>query len=247
MIAEALASPGMCWLVLAALMAGLVRGFAGFGTAMVFMPVAARVTDPVSAVLILTMMDLFGPLMVVPRVLKQAHLPDLGRLGLGMALGIPLGVAALVRIDAEGFRLVVSLLTLGLLGLLAAGLRYRGALKPPLVVAIGGIGGILGGATTLFGPPVILFYMASTLPAVRIRANLTLYLICADAAFMAILWLNGVLALAPMLIGAALVVPYGLANLAGAAIFRPEAVGSYRAVAYVIIAASALSGLPLFG
>lgn len=215
MIAEALASPGMCWLVLAALMAGLVRGFAGFGTAMVFMPVAARVTDPVSAVLILTMMDLFGPLMVVPRVLKQAHLPDLGRLGLGMALGIPLGVAALVRIDAEGFRLVVSLLTLGLLGLLVAGLRYRGALKPPLVVAIGGIGGILGGATTLFGPPVILFYMASTLPAVRIRANLTLYLICADAAFMAILWLNGVLALAPMLIGAALVVPYGLANLAG--------------------------------
>ena len=42
-IATALGQPGLGWLFLAALVAGSVRGFAGFGTGMIFVPAAAQV------------------------------------------------------------------------------------------------------------------------------------------------------------------------------------------------------------
>ena len=40
--------------------AGLIRGFAGFGTAMVYMPFASTILSPVSAIITILIFDLFG-------------------------------------------------------------------------------------------------------------------------------------------------------------------------------------------
>ena len=40
----------MGWLILAALLAGLVRGFSGFGTAMVFLPIASQYLTPFESI-----------------------------------------------------------------------------------------------------------------------------------------------------------------------------------------------------
>ena len=50
------------YLVLGAVLAGLVRGFSGFGTAMVFIPIAGQVLSPVATLIVLLVMDLIGPL-----------------------------------------------------------------------------------------------------------------------------------------------------------------------------------------
>ena len=50
-----------------------------------------------------------------------------------------------------------------------------------------------------------------------------------------------------MTIGFAAILPYTLGNWIGAKIFRPGAEGTYRAAAYVIIAISAIYGLPIWG
>ena len=49
-----------------------------------------------------------------------------------------------------------------------------------------------------------------------------------------------------LLLGVLLILPYMAGNLIGARFFRPEQEGIYRRVAYLLIAASALSGLPLW-
>ncbi|QEW20142.1 hypothetical protein LA6_002336 [Marinibacterium anthonyi] len=61
-LAEVLGYPGLGWLIAAALLAGTVRGFAGFGTGMVFVPVAAQVLNPFWVLLVVLVMDLFGPI-----------------------------------------------------------------------------------------------------------------------------------------------------------------------------------------
>ena len=48
-LAQALALPGLPWLVLAATLAGLVRGFSGFGSGLVYMPIAGAVLPPAQA------------------------------------------------------------------------------------------------------------------------------------------------------------------------------------------------------
>jgi len=50
----------------------------------------------------------------------------------------------------------------------------------------------------------------------------------------------------PVVIGLMMAVPNILGNMIGAAIFDPERESLYRAVAYGVIAVSAISGLPLW-
>ena len=236
------------WLVyLAALVAGIVRGFAGFGTAMIFLPIAAQVLSPFEALTVLIIMDLTGPLIHVPRALKDGQPGDVLRLGVGAALAVPVGVWVLSIVSPEVFRWGVSVVALVLLALLVLGVRYRGALTKPMIFGTGALGGFLGGSVGIPGPPVIMLYMASTLPPAAIRANNTLYLILADILILSVLAFRGFLAASAVAIGVVAIAPYTLGNWIGAKIFRPEAEKIYRTAAYAIIAASAINGLPIWG
>ncbi len=246
-LAAALAVPGLGWLAAAVFVAGLVRGFAGFGTAMVYLPVAGQFLSPFEALTTLVVMDMIGPLPNMPRALRDGHPRDLLRLMAGLVLALPLGVFVLSLVAPEVFRYGVSLAALILLALLVGGWRWRGALKGWMITLTGGLGGFLAGAVGLPGPPVIMLYMAAPHPARVIRANITVYLLLADAVMIAVLRAFGHLVVGALVLGAVLALPYLAGNVAGALLFRPEAERSYRIVAYAIIAASALSGLPLWG
>jgi len=236
---------GIWLLVVGASVAGLVRGFSGFGTAMVYLPFAGQVLPPFEALTTMIIMDMFGPIPIVPRALRDGHPRDVLRLGVGMVVALPLGVLLLSMIAADVFRYGVSFVSLALLGLLVAGVRYNKPLKNHMMFAAGGLAGFLGGSVGLAGPPVIMLYMASPHPAEVIRANTLLFLILADIAMIVVFQIGGHLVVSAIFTGIILVVPYLLANLAGAAIFKPGRERVYRAVAYLIIAVSALSGLPL--
>ena len=243
LLAQALALPGLGWLVIIAFVAGLVRGFVGFGTALIFLPVAAQITDPVWAVTVLIVMDLAGPAPAIPRALKDGHPKDLLRLVLATALALPLGLLVLFAVDPQWFKLAVSVISLIMLAALMTGKRYGGEVTPPVVWSTGGIAGLLGGAAGIPGPPVILLYMASSHPARVIRANTTAYLFFCDLMMLAGVFIAGRLAGLPLILGLIAMLPNLLGNLVGGAAFRPGYESLYRNVAYLIIAASSLSGL----
>ncbi|MCK8464762.1 sulfite exporter TauE/SafE family protein [Aliiroseovarius sp. S1339] len=243
LLAQALALPGLGWLLAAAFTAGLVRGFAGFGTALVFLPVAAQIINPVWAVTVLIVMDLAGPAPAIPRALKDGYPKDLMRLVTGTALALPLGLAALFAVDPVVFKLAVSVVSLAMLAAFMTGLRYSGPVTSRVVWATGGAAGLLGGAAGIPGPPVILLYMASTHPARVIRANTTAYLFFFDALMLVGFFFAGRLVGLPVFLGLLVMVPNLLGNLVGGAVFNPRRESLYRRVAYLIIAASSLSGL----
>ncbi|MCY4007323.1 MAG: sulfite exporter TauE/SafE family protein [Rhodobacteraceae bacterium] len=236
----------LVWLIFGACLAGLVRGFSGFGTAMVYLPFAASVMPPVWAVTSLVVMDFIAPLMIAHRTARDSDLGDVVRLGVGCLAGLPLGVTILMIFSADAFRYAVSALSILLLVLLWSGLRFRGNLTRPMVYGTGALSGVLGGAVGIPGPPVIFLYLASSLPASAIRANNFLFLLLADVLLLTVLFIQGMLFWAPLLIGICMTVPYLAFILIGAAMFNPAKEKSYRHVAYAIIAASALKGLPDF-
>ncbi len=234
------------WLLVAGVaVAGLVRGFSGFGTALVYLPIAGQVLPPFEALTTLITMDLIGPIPNIPHAWRRSHKSDVARLALGAALGLPIGVWALSRVAPEVFRYGVSLIALGLLVALLAGLRYRGRLSGATIGATGAASGLLAGAVGLPGPPVILLYMASPHPAAVIRANIMVFLLFSDMMMLAVLAAGGYLVGHAVVLGLVLAPVYLLANLAGAGLFHPRAERVYRAIAYVIIAGSAIAGLPL--
>lgn len=246
-LAQALATPGLGWLVLAAFLAGTVRGFSGFGTALVFMPVAALVLPPVWAIVTVALMDAFGPLPNLPGALRQADRRDLLRMLIATVLGLPLGLWVLQAVAPEVFRFGVSFLALAMLICLIGGLRYHGRLGPGLIFGTGGMSGFLGGAAGLPGPPVILLYMASPNPAPVVRASTLSYLFLYNILLIGFLAWQGLLSGVPVWLGLVLGLPNLAGNVVGGQMFRPGLEKTYRTAAYTIIAGSALTGLPIWG
>jgi uncharacterized membrane protein YfcA len=244
------AAPGaaaVAALLVAAALAGLARGFSGFGTALVYIPIASRVAGPVDAVVSLLFMDLVSTVVLTRHALGIADRTQALRLAAGGVLGVPVGVWLLTAADPETFRWIASLLALGLLAILAAGVRYDGPRGPGLSAAVGGLGGVMGGFASMAGPPVILFYLSGREAAATVRANIIVYFAVLTVMSLAMFVAFGLLTPARVLTGLALAPVYTGAVWLGARLFRVRGDAFFRGSAYVLVGLAALSGLPVFG
>lgn len=245
-IGSAFQTEGLIWLVIAVLVAGVVRGFSGFGSAMIIMPVASSVLTPVEAVIFLVSVEVLGPLPNLPNSYRDGKPRDIGLLVLGAAMMLPLGLWCLSVLDPTLFGWLVSAIVILLLGLMMTGWRYRGVLTRPIKLLTGCLSGFMTGFSGIPGPPVIMLYMASTLPAKVIRANFNMYLVAIDAILFPVLWLTGQLEWSIVLLGLLASIPYLAANVVGAMLFNPNAERFFRLVANGVIVASAVVGLPVW-
>ncbi|WP_339758689.1 sulfite exporter TauE/SafE family protein [uncultured Sulfitobacter sp.] len=245
-LATAGSTTGLIWLLLTVIIAGLVRGFAGFGSAMIIMPVAASILSPVQAVIFLTAAELLGPLPNLPSALRQGTKRDITLLLAGVVLAMPLGLLCLSYVSPDPFGWIVSGVVITLLVLLITGWRYSGAMGTPLIIGTGALGGFMTGFAGIAGPPVIMLYMASKLPIAVIRANFLLYLVGIDLLLFAMLWLSDLLVWQIVVLGLLMGIPSVLANMIGARLFDPSSETLFRTVAYIVIGLSAIIGLPLW-
>lgn len=245
-LATALATEGLIWLVCAVIVAGLVRGFSGFGSAMIIMPVASSVLRPVEAVIFLVVAELVGPLTNFRAAWRDGSPPEIGLMMIGAACALPFGIWALSSMSPTVFGWVVSVSVLTLLVLTMSGWRFRGDLTRRMVVGAGAVGGFMTGFAGIPGPPVIMLYMASTLPIATIRANFLLYLVALDLMIFPLLWALDLMVWKIAFLGLLVGIPNLIANTLGARLFDPQAEKVFRTVAYCVIACSAILGLPLW-
>ena len=245
LIVEVFETNGLLYVALTALTAGIVRGFSGFGTAMIFLPVAGKYFEPVTAIIVLTIMDLCGPVLIVPKALRDAYKPDLARLIGGMVITLPIALYFLMNMETEIFRYIVSILALVLILVLSTGWRFHRQLNSGALIGLGGLAGVSGGIAGVPGPPVILFYMASIHPVKVIRANNLLFLFGFDIFALFFLSIASALNIYAVILGLILAIPMGFGNIIGAVLFNPDKEKLYRKIAFLIITLSALTGLPL--
>ena len=245
LLAGAWATPGLAALILTALLAGVVYGFAGFGAALIFMPVAARIVDPVTAVAAFAVTSLGSILTVLPQAWADCdRRASVITLGAALAL-LPLGVWVLRTSDPTALRWGVSAVVIGTLAALVAGWRYTFSPGPRSWAAVGAGVGFLGGATGINGPVLILFQLGGQLSVARMRANTIVPLTLSSFALLPVMALQGAVTKATLALGLMLFVPYAVGGYAGRRLFDPKRAGIYRRIAYVIIAAAALVGLPV--
>ena len=242
----ALSLSALPWLGAAAFLAGTVYGFTGFGAALVFMPISVALIAPAMAVAAFALTALIALVTVVPRAWGAVDKPGLGQMLLGTMLGFPLGIWALRVWDGTLIRLAVSAVVLLTLAVLVAGWRMAARPRPAARLGVGSATGLIGGATGVTGPVVILFNLGAGAPAAQTRANTLVFLTLCSGLLLGQLWLQGLLSPQAIWLGIVLMVPYGVGNWIGQALLNPRAEMLYRRVAYAIIAGSALVGLPIW-
>lgn len=234
------------WLALASALAGLVRGFAGFGAAMIFLPLAGVVVAPAVAVPLLFVADNLATLHITLPAFRRCTWSEILPLAAGATLTIPLGVLLLVSVDPVAMRWAISLSILAAVGLLASGWRLQRALSPAGTAAVGGVTGLAGGAASLYGPPMILFWLGGQAAAAQVRVNILAVFGLLSVVAGVTQWLNGLLTLEVLREGLFLLPVYVAGTLAGTRLFGRASEAHYRWIALGLCAAVALAGLPLW-
>ncbi|MBY6202322.1 sulfite exporter TauE/SafE family protein [Maritalea mobilis] len=246
-LVPALSEPGLIWVCGASLLAGLIYGFAGFGSALVFMPLATIFLPPPIAVAAFSLSALASLFTVVPGAWKVADRRATAVMIAACLVTTPLGVAALRLAPEDAIRTGVCALTLLTLAALLAGWRMPVTPGVATRAGIGALAGLTGGSTGLNGPPVILFNLGTAGQAVAVtRGNLALFLTLTSLSFLPQLWLQGLLPPRALALGVLLLIPYGVGTWTGARLFRPDWAGFYRGAAYLLIGAAGLAGLPFW-
>lgn len=245
-LASAFATPGLIWLIAAIAVAGIVRGFSGFGTALIFVPVAGIFLAPATVIGTIMLTGLVSTAALLPRAWGQADRREVGLLAFAALVTVPLGLMLMQAVDREIVRWTVSAIGLLTLLVLLAGWRFSRRMGVPGLLCIGAVAGVMGGLTGLTGPAIIVFYLAGQNTAQSVRANTILFLAALDVVIVGNLVIGGSLGWGTVLLALVLAVPYLATSLIGQALFDPRHERLYRAVAYAVIALALVSGLPVW-
>ncbi len=232
--------------VVVAVLSGFVRGFSGFGSALIYIPLIAAIYEPRISAPTLLLIDLAGSAPFTIRELARCNWREVAPITTAAALCVPLGVMALVLIDPIVLRWFIAVLVLGLLAVLASGWRYHGAPTLPVSIAVGLFAGFGSGAVQIAGPAVIIFWLGGASNAMTVRANLMVFFFLMDFITGGAYLVQGILTADVLALSILLGVPFILAMWAGARWFHGASDAAYRRAAYAIIALSALVSLPLW-
>lgn len=245
-LAGALATPGLAVLAATALVAGVVYGFTGFGAALIFVPLASALVGPERAVLLMALFGLPSLAVVLPRAWSLAD-RRAAFVMLGAALvTLPFGLWLLVAAPEAPLRWGVCLVVAGTLAALVAGWRVEAEPSAAARLAVGAGSGLLGGATGLTGPIVVLFHLSRGQSPALTRANTILFLTLLSAAMTVGLALRGLFTVPSLWLAALLAPLYAGGTAAGQALFTPGREPLYRRAAYAVIALAVLVGLPVW-
>lgn len=238
---------GIAVLLAATLLGGLVRGFTGFGFAMVFMPLASVVLGPVAALGLIWFIDLPYALPIAARSARQAEWREILPLLLTATLALPAGIWLLIWLDRETMRWVLALLVLIAVALMASGWRYHGRPTIPLSLGVGALSGLFNGMASIGGMPLAVFWLgAQRNDRHKTRANLQAFFGVSTLISGTVLWWKGILTGGALLMAVPLFAVYGIGLWAGTHGFRLASEETFRRGAYLVIFLSALISLPLW-
>ena len=176
-----------------ACIAGMVRGFAGFGAAMLMTPVFSALYGPAVGISLCLLLEIAVALPLLPAVVRLVDWRQLGLLLAAAVVCIPMGTHVLTLAEPEPTRWAISAIILATVALLASGWRYPGRPRPVATLAAGATSGFLNGLSGMAGPPIAFYYLAGQETAAHVRANLTTYFVFVDLAAIAVFASRGLI------------------------------------------------------
>ncbi len=235
----------LVWLTALASIAGLVRGFAGFGGALIFVPVASALVGPQIASVIIWTVDTIPSLPIAIPALKKTEWRTVWPVAIGNILTVGLGVWWLTHGDPLALRWGIVAFIFISVAFLWSGWRYHGTRPWPLSTAVGAVSGFFGGAAQVSGPPVLIYWLAGNEPAALIRANvISLFTITTVSTGIA-MWLGDLFTKQAVTTAIITAPVYAISLLIGQRLFGRTTDQTFRSLAFALILVAAIISLPV--
>src|SRR5215470_12426298 len=228
-----------------AFVSATARGFSGFGSALIFMPLASSMAAPRLVAALLLIIDFVAAAPLLPNAWRQADRKAAAVMVAGALVGVPVGTYFLTRLDPVTTRWIISGFVAALLVLLLSGWRYRGKEHASIAVGIGSLSGFCSGLAQTGGPPIVGYWLGRPIKPEVARANIVLFFAGSDC-FSLVSYVAAGLINADAVRFALLVGPvYAIGLGVGALLFGRASERIFRAICYALIALAVIAGLPI--
>ncbi|MFA9419034.1 MAG: sulfite exporter TauE/SafE family protein [Gammaproteobacteria bacterium] len=235
------------WALLATVLAGLARGFSGFGAGMLFTPIVSLAYEPKFAIALLFLIDFIVAIPLLPGAIREYHIREVLPICLGATVTVPIGIYFLSSGDPIVLRYLISIIILIFVALLASGWRYRKSVSSLGLFGLGNLSGFLGGISTLYGPPILLFWMSRNTQSKTIRANIIIFFAYISIVAGTGLWVSNLLTREAIVLAITLLPVYALVVWIGAQFFQFSSERFFRNLVYSLIGLVAITSLPVWG
>lgn len=192
---------------------GAVQGCMGFGLALTAVPVLMLVLPHTLIPPVLVILGVVNNLMVLAGAWRAVRLKTIYPLIAGGLIGLPIGAYLLKTLDSGLFKIGVGVIVLVAAVAMLRGWQLRLRHDWPRLAPVGLLSGVLGGATALSGPPVILLFAGNNEDKQGFRGNLIGYFTLLNIGSILVFGASGLLTmdvlrtalwfLAPLLLGSA--------------------------------------------
>lgn len=229
-----------------ALLSGIARGFSGFGSALIFMPLASSIAPPRLVAALLLVIDFVAAAPLLPNAWRYADRKATAVMVAGALVGVPIGTYFLVRLDPVTTRWIISGFVAALLALLLSGWRYRGKDHTALSIGIGWLSGFCSGLAQTGGPPIVGYWLGRPIASEIARANILLFFGGSDFFSMVSYALTGLITVDAVRFSCMVGPIYGIGVWLGSRLFGRASETLFRSICYVLIAVAVMVGLPAF-
>ena len=131
---------------------GLVRGYTGFGSGLVMVPLLAFLWDPVNAIILTLSLGLFATIQMTYPALKLANWNDIGPMICAAIFVTPLGTLLLINLDPEIIKKIIAGIVLVITIVSLAGWSYKGKTGTLPSLLAGSFSAVINGIAAVGGP-----------------------------------------------------------------------------------------------
>jgi uncharacterized membrane protein YfcA len=227
----------------AVLLAGVVRGYSGFGFSALVVLAASLVIAPAQLVPVLLLLEIVASVHMLPRVWPALEWRPLGLLVLGAGLSTPLGIYLLATLPAEGTRLLMAGLIFAASLALWCGFTLRERRSPWLHLGTGIVAGAVNGAAGVGGLVVVVVLMSIRMTADATRAILVALLFATDVVGIAAAAGNGLVDGETLATAAVLVPPLFLGVALGGRLYLGATPDQFRRFVLIVLMVLSAAGM----
>ena len=157
---------------LVVIFSGFLRGFIGFGSGLLMIPILSYFYSPVFAMLFNIVIEIPATIYLTFVGIKKANLKEITPMMATMMLTIPFGTIFLVSVDEQIIKTLMSILLIFFVILIGSGWRIKSTITKYVLVLGGAISGLMQGATGMGGPPYVTVLLSKNDSDEVARANI---------------------------------------------------------------------------
>ena len=159
-------------ITLVVVVSGFLRGFIGFGSGLLMIPILSYFYSPIFAMVFNIVIEIPATIYLTFVGVKKCSFKEISPMMFTMMLTIPFGTVFLVSIDEQVIKILMSTLLIFFVILIASGWRIKTTITKYILVLGGIISGLMQGATGMGGPPYVTVLLSKNDSDEVARANI---------------------------------------------------------------------------